>query len=139
MKAIHTLALIAAAAVLNSSTPLSGSEPDGRVELSSDKPTAFQTHLRYDLIESREKTSAPTNEQPDLRFEDEIGDLLAPQGKPEAGTQPGGYRLRIELRAAKPNNVVQSKVHPGIEYSGILVQSLRNHPLQLFNLLAPAQ
>ena len=65
---------------------------------------------------------------------------MAPQVRPEAGAQPVTlYNSEIELRAAKPNNVVQSERYPSIEYSGILVQSLRNNPLQLFNPFAPTQ
>jgi hypothetical protein len=93
-----------------------------------------------DLLNLGEEASAPVSERAGSRFQDEVGDRMAPQVTPEAGALPVTiHSSRIELRAAKPNNVVQSEKYPGIEYSGILVQSLRNNPLQLFNPFAPTQ
>ena len=58
----------------------------------------------------------------------------------EVGAKPEGFFYSgIELRTPKPNNVIQSKKHPGIEYSGMLVQVVRNNPLQLINPFAPAK
>ena len=140
MKAVHTLVLIAASAVSISSTPLRASEVDRRIELPFHKSPADQTHLSYDASNIGDDTNAPVNERAGFRFPDEAGDRMAPQVRPEAGAQPVTlYNSEIELRAAKPNNVVQSERYPSIEYSGILVQSLRNNPLQLFNPFAPTQ
>jgi hypothetical protein len=140
VKAIYTLALIAAGAVLINSTPLRASEVDSRIELSFNKSHADPLHLSYDAINLGEKTSAQVNERAGFRLQDEVGDRTAPQVSPDAGVQPATiYSPKLELRAAKPNNVVQSEKYPRIEYSGILVQSLRNNPLQLFNPFAPTQ
>lgn len=124
MKAIYTLALIAAGAVLIDSTPLPASEV-----LSFNKSHADPPHLSYAAVNLG-----------GFLFQDEVGEQKAPQVSPESGVQPATIPSpKLELRAAKPNNVVQSGKYPGIEYSGILVQSLRNNPLQLFNPFAPTQ
>jgi hypothetical protein len=140
MKTIRMLALLAAGAALTSSTPLCGSEADGRMELSFNKPTAYQLRLSYDAAQIGETTRAPVNEQAAPRLQDEVGDLLASKVRPEAGADPAGfYGPKLQLSAPKPNNIVQSKAHPGIEYSGVFVQAVRNNPLQLLNPLAPVQ
>jgi hypothetical protein len=57
----------------------------------------------------------------------------------EAGAKlAASYSAELQPRAPKPNNVVQSEKHPGIEYSGILVQAVRSNPIQLINPFAPA-
>jgi hypothetical protein len=140
MKASYTLALVAAGAVLINSTPLHASEADGRIELSFNKSRTDHPPLSKEAIKIGEKTSGQTNEQAASRFRDELGDLLPLQVRPEAVAQPTTvYRARIELSATRPNNVVQSETHPGIQYSGILVQAVRNNPLQLLNPFAPAR
>jgi hypothetical protein len=139
MKALHTLALIAVGAVLNSSTPLCGSEAEGRTELALNKSPAYQPHLSYDVTKVGEKTTNQVNEPAGSRFQDQIADPLALRLRPGAEPQSETYNPKFELGVAKPNNVVQSKTHPDIEYSGILVQSFRSNPFQLLNPLAPAQ
>jgi hypothetical protein len=145
MKAISTLALVAAGAVFINSTPLRASEAANRIDSSFNKSPAYQPHIRYDAVKIEDEASAQLDERVDervgFRFQDGVGDLLAPRVKPETGgAQPMTNRApMIELRVATPNNVFQSEKHPSIEYSGILVQALRNNPLQLFNLFAPAQ
>lgn len=139
MKPIHTLALIAAGAVSITSTPLRAAEVDARVELSFNKSHPGQSHLSYDVIKIGEKASAQVNEQESVWFKKEVGNRSAPQTRPTAGAQPRTiYSSKNELKAEKPNNVVRSQKYPSIEYSGILVQSLRNNPVQLFNPFAPA-
>jgi hypothetical protein len=140
MKASYTLALVVAGAMLVNTTPLRASEAGGRIELSFNKSRTYHPPLSSDAIKIGQKTSAQTNEQASSRFRDEVGDLLALQVRPEAVAQPATvYRARIELSAARPNNVVHSEAHPGIEYSGILVQAVGNNPLQLLNPFAPAR
>lgn len=140
MKAIYTLALIAAGTVLIHSTPLRASEVDSRRELPLQKSQADRPPFKCDTITIGGETNAQVNERAGFRFQDEVGDRMAPQVTPEAGVLPVTiHSSRIELRAAKPNNVVQSEKYPSMEYSGILVQSLRNNPLQLFNPFAPTQ
>ena len=135
MKAIHTLALIAASAAIINSTPLRASEV-----MSFNKSHADPPYLCYAAIILGEKTSAPVKERADFPFQGEVGEQMAPQVSPEAGVQPATIRSpKLELRVAKPSNVVQSKNYPGIDYSGILVQSLKSNPLQLFNPFAPIQ
>ena len=91
---------------------------------------------------AKQETNAPVKERVGSLFQSEAGDgisyRLAPQIRTEPGAKPvASYRSEIELRAPKLNNIVQSKMHPGIEYSGILVQAVRNNPLQLINPFAP--
>jgi len=118
MKAIYTLALIAAGAVLTNGTPLRASEVDRRIELPFNKSHADQPHLSRDAINIGTETSTQVNERAGFRFQDEVGDQMAPQVTPEAGAQPVTISSsRIELRAAKPNNVVQSEKYPSIEYT----------------------
>jgi hypothetical protein len=138
MKANHMLALIAAGAVSVSGTSLRGSEADGRNELSFNKPRADQFHFSYDAIQTEEHTSAPVKERTGVRLKNEIEGRLARQVIPEAGASAmTRYSPKIELKAAQPNNVVQSGEYRHIEYSGLLVQAVRNNPLQLFNPFAP--
>jgi hypothetical protein len=104
MKAIYTLALIAAGAALIDSAPLRASEVDSRIALSSNKSHADQPRLSCDAINIGEETSAQVNERAGFRFQDEVGGRMAPQVRPEAGAQPVTiYSSKIELRAAKPN------------------------------------
>ena len=136
MKTIYTLALIAAGTVLITGMSLRASEADGRIELAVLKSADYQPHLRYAEI----KIGAEANEPAGFRLQDDPGNGLAPQVRSEAGAQAGTiYSPKIELRAARPNNFVLSDKHPSLEFSGIMVQSVRNNPLQLFNPLAPPQ
>jgi hypothetical protein len=140
MKAIYTLALLAAGAVLNISTPLRASEAAGPIELSFNKSDAYPSRLRYDAVEIEEKPRAQVNEQTSSRSQDEVATRLPPQVKPEPGAKPvATYTSKIELSPAKANNAVQSQEHPGMEYSGILVQLIRDNPLQLVSPFAPAR
>ena len=99
-----------------------------------------------------EKTNAPTEQttvakatvQTNSMAQGEIGnkinyrrtllDRAEAEGKPTTS-----YRFDTDLRPSKPNNVIQSKRFPGIEYSGMLVQLVKNNPLQLMNPCAPAE
>jgi hypothetical protein len=140
MKAIYTLALVAAGAVLINSTPLRAAEADGRIKLSFNKSQPYPPRLSDDAIKIGEKPRAQVQERAGVRLEDEVGDLLSLQVRPEVGAPAvGSYSPMIQLRDPKPNNVIQSEKHPGIEYSGILVQSVRSSPLQLINPFAPAR
>ena len=130
MKAIYTFALIAVGTVLISSTSLRSSEADGRTELALNKSPAYRPCLSY----------AETNEPADFRFPDALGKRLAPQVRSEVEAPPKTISSpKIELKAPKPNNFVQSEKHPSLEFSGILVQAVRNNPVQLLNPLAPSQ
>jgi len=85
----------------------------------------------------------PISEWAVTQFPDEAGNEISCRLTPQVGTEAGdkpvvSYSPGLELLAAKPNNVVQSKTYPGIEYSGILVHAVRSNPLQLINPFAPA-
>ena len=140
MKAIHTLALIAAGAVSFSSTPLYTAEPGGSSEMSLHKSHPCQPHVGYDAIPVNEKPGAQVQEKERFQFQKEVGNRPAAQASPAAGTQPRSvYAPMDQLKAARPNNVVRSQKYSNVEYSGILVQSLRDNPVQMFNPLAPAE
>ena len=140
MRIICTLALLAGGAVSINGTCLRAADAGGRIELSFSKSFADQSHLDYDTTNLAEMTSGKVDQREDLPFPDEVGGQLEPRVRPEAGVQPVTIDApKIELMAPKPNNVVRSKRHPGIEYSGILVQLAGNNPLQLVNPWAPTR
>jgi hypothetical protein len=140
MKAIYTLALIAAGTAFIDSAPLRASEADGRIELSSNKPDPYRPHLSYDLTKAPEKALAQVDERAGVRLQKAMGNAPAPPVKPETADQPAAsYGPRMQASPAKPNNVFLSERHLGLEYSGILVQFVRDNPAQLFNPFAPAQ
>ena len=60
MKAIHTLALIAAGAVLVTSTPLCASETDDRIESSFSKSYAYKIYLKDDAIKTESRNGVVT-------------------------------------------------------------------------------
>ena len=139
MKTIHALALITVGAALIDSMPLRASEAGDRAELVANKSQVSESLLSYGGIKFEEQPGAQANQQAGGRFQDEVGARLTPQARPEAATQSAPvYSPKIELAARKPYNVVQSVTHPGMEYSGILVQLTRDNPLQLINPFAPA-
>jgi osmotically-inducible protein OsmY len=60
MKVIHTLALIAAGAVLVTSTPLCASETDNRIESSFSKSYAYKLYLKDDAIKTESRNGVVT-------------------------------------------------------------------------------
>jgi len=140
MKAISTLALIAAGAVSMRSTSWGASATNDCIEAAFDKAFPYSPQLGYDPIILGEKTSSQASQPAGLQGQDEVGIRLAPPVKPEAAAQPGTlYRPKLELSPLQPNNVVRSERFPHLEYSGISVQALRHNPLQLINPFAPVQ
>ena len=71
-------------------------------------------------------------------LESETAYRRAHQARTDSSVKPEAiYHLPIRLQPPKPNNLIQSKKHPGIGYSGIVVQVVRNNPIQLINPFAP--
>jgi hypothetical protein len=96
-------------------------------------------------------TNRPTEQKPtsasqtsgSFQFKGEVGSKLnsrQAQSLDESAVQPDAlYHSYVKMQPPKPNNVIRSRNHPGIEYSGILVQLDKNNPLQLINPFAPAK